>query len=298
MGTGAASGRRGAEHDVPLRAARANVQRLACRSSARGELALGDHPGGARGLDVGDPRQRPGSGQQGLPGHPVRLFLEEQWQDGLAGLPRTAVIHVGEVPHNRSRRLPRGIEAPVFDQFIDPANLALLPSEQHRTVILLLAFTGLRVSSIVTLPRDALVIGSDNHPYLRYRQRQAAARGDHPDRPRARRAASLPREEPDRDLRAGRHQLPAALPTEGEERRGARRWASHRAADGPADRQVLRAQSGDPRQSRSAGGLGAPAPVPSPPRLEHGQRGRATVGDPAGTRSRVDRDDGALRPSR
>ena len=98
----------------------------------------------------------------------VRLFLEEQWQDGLAGLPRAAVIHVGEVPHNRSRRLPRGIEAPVFDQFIDPANLALLPCEQHRTVILLLAFTGLRVSSIVTLARGALVIGSDNHPYLRY----------------------------------------------------------------------------------------------------------------------------------
>jgi site-specific recombinase XerD len=98
----------------------------------------------------------------------VRLFLEEQWQDGLAGLPRTAVIHVGEVPHSRSRRLPRGIEAPVFDQFIDPANLALLPSEQHRTVILLLAFTGLRVSSVVTLARDALLVGSDNHPYLRY----------------------------------------------------------------------------------------------------------------------------------
>lgn len=98
----------------------------------------------------------------------VRLFLEEQWQDGLAGLPRTAVIHVGEVPHNRSRRLPRGIEAPVFEQFIDPSNLALLPCEQHRTVILLLAFTGLRVSSVVTLSRDALVIGSDNHPYLHY----------------------------------------------------------------------------------------------------------------------------------
>ena len=98
----------------------------------------------------------------------VRLFLDEQWDDGLAGLPRTAVIHAGEVPHNRSRRLPRGIEALVFDQFIDPANLAVLPCEQHRTVILLLAFTGLRVSSVVTLPRDALQIGSDNHPYLRY----------------------------------------------------------------------------------------------------------------------------------
>jgi integrase len=98
----------------------------------------------------------------------VRLFLEEQWQDGLSGLPRMAVIHVGEVPHNRSRRLPRGIEAPVFEQFIDAANLARLPCEQHRTVILLLAFTGLRVSSVVTLARDALLVGSDNHPYLRY----------------------------------------------------------------------------------------------------------------------------------
>ena len=35
-------------------------------------------------------------------------------------------------------------------------------------MILLLAFTGLRVSSIVTLARDALEIGSDGHPYLRY----------------------------------------------------------------------------------------------------------------------------------
>ena len=97
----------------------------------------------------------------------VRLFLEEQWQDGLAGMPRSATIHAGEVP-SAEQRLPRGIEAPVFDQFIDPANLALLPSEQHRTIILLLAFTGLRISSIVTLARDALEIGCDGHPYLRY----------------------------------------------------------------------------------------------------------------------------------
>jgi integrase len=52
---------------------------------------------------------------------------------------------------------------------VDPANLALLASEQHRTIVLLLAFTGLRVSSVVTLRRDALQIGSDDHPYLRYR---------------------------------------------------------------------------------------------------------------------------------
>ena len=97
----------------------------------------------------------------------VRLFLEEQWEDGLARMPRSATIHAGEIP-SADCRLPRGIEAPVFDQLIDPANLALLPSEQHRTMILLLAFTGLRISSIVTLARDALEIGSDGHPYLRY----------------------------------------------------------------------------------------------------------------------------------
>jgi integrase len=97
----------------------------------------------------------------------VRLFLEEQWEDGLARMPRSATIHAGEIPSDDCR-LPRGIEAPVFDQVIDPDNLARLPSEQHRTIIRLLAFTGLRISSIVTLARDALEIGTDGHPYLRY----------------------------------------------------------------------------------------------------------------------------------
>jgi integrase len=98
----------------------------------------------------------------------LRAFLEEQSEDGLAGLPRSAVIHAAEIPRV-GYRLPRGLERHVFDQFVDPANLALLRSEQHRTVVLLLAFTGLRVSSVVTLERDALEIGSDGHPYLRYR---------------------------------------------------------------------------------------------------------------------------------
>jgi integrase len=98
----------------------------------------------------------------------VRQFLSEQADDGLAGLPRGAVIHVGEIPSVNGRP-PRGIEKPVFDQLIDPANLALLPTEKQRTIVLLLAHTGLRVSSLVTLARDALEIGSDGHPYLRYR---------------------------------------------------------------------------------------------------------------------------------
>jgi integrase len=113
----------------------------------------------AGGLAAGTKRQRVGA---------LRAFLEEQREDGLAGLPRGAVIHAAEIPRP-DYRLPKGLERHVFDQFVDPANLALLRSEQHRTVVLLLAFTGLRVSSIAALARDALEIGSDGHPYLRYR---------------------------------------------------------------------------------------------------------------------------------
>jgi integrase len=77
----------------------------------------------------------------------VRLLLEEQREDGLAGLPAGAVIHGAE--------------------WIDPVNLAVL-DERDRTIVLVLAFTGFRVSSVVTLTRDCIEVGSDGHPYLRY----------------------------------------------------------------------------------------------------------------------------------
>lgn len=97
----------------------------------------------------------------------LRQFLVEQCEDGLVGLPAGAVVHRSEMPKHRDRP-PRSLDRAVFDQFIDPANLALLGNEQQRTVILVLAHTGLRVSSVVTLARDAVEIGSDGHPYLRY----------------------------------------------------------------------------------------------------------------------------------
>jgi hypothetical protein len=56
----------------------------------------------------------------------------------------------------------------VFAQIVDPAKLALLREEHQRTIILLLAFTGFRVSSVITLPRDALTHGPDGQPYVRY----------------------------------------------------------------------------------------------------------------------------------
>ena len=97
----------------------------------------------------------------------LRAFLDEQRYDGLTGLPRSAVIHFAEMPRVAFRP-PKGLDKQLFEQLIDPQKLALLGSEQHRTLILLLAHTGLRVSSLVLLRRDALQHGSDGHPYLRF----------------------------------------------------------------------------------------------------------------------------------
>jgi len=97
----------------------------------------------------------------------LREFLEEQAEDGLAGVPRGAVIHRSELPRV-DYRLPKQLSGEIFAQWVDPARLAVLDDEQHRTVVLLLAFTGLRVSSVVTLARDAREFGPDGHPYLRY----------------------------------------------------------------------------------------------------------------------------------
>jgi integrase len=96
----------------------------------------------------------------------VRLLLEEQREDGLAGLPAGAVIHGAELPRV-DPGLPKTLPGEVFAQWIEPANLALL-DERDRTIVLVLAFCGFRVSSVVTLMRGCVELGSDGHPYLRY----------------------------------------------------------------------------------------------------------------------------------
>ena len=98
----------------------------------------------------------------------VARLLDDQRDRALRGMPATTVVRRGELPRHEEQ-LPRGLSETVFGQVIDPANLAKLRHEHHRTVILVMAFTGMRKSSIVTLSRDALQIGSDGHPYLRYR---------------------------------------------------------------------------------------------------------------------------------
>lgn len=97
----------------------------------------------------------------------LRLLIDEQREDGLEGIARGTQIHGQEVPRP-DYRLPKSLDDFVFDQVVDPKNLRRLSSTQRRTLILLIARTGMRVSSIVTLPRDAMLVGSDGHPYLRY----------------------------------------------------------------------------------------------------------------------------------
>jgi integrase len=218
---------------------------------------------------------------------------EEQWNDGLAGLPREAVIHVGEVPHSRSR-LPRGIEPAVFEQFIEPANLALLPTEQHRTVILLLAFTGLRISSVVTLPRDALQIGSDNHPYLRYLNVKLRREAVIPIGPTL--LEQLRRQEECLTEIYGSDGTGFLLPSPPAGLRGPSLGGGHHLSL----RMVRMIVKGYVHKAGIRDSQGRLAVWVHPHRFRHhlatslGQRGDPVVGDPAGARPRLDRDDRPL----
>lgn len=97
----------------------------------------------------------------------LRMLIDEQREDGLAGIARSAEIRGAEVPR-LDYRLPKSLDDFVFDQVVDPKNLRRLGTVQRQTIVLLIARTGMRVSSVVTLPRDAMLLGSDGHPYLRY----------------------------------------------------------------------------------------------------------------------------------
>jgi site-specific recombinase XerD len=97
----------------------------------------------------------------------LRSLVEEQRKDGLRGLPETALIHAAELPRVEYQ-LAKTLDEPVFQELIAPDNLPQLRQEWHRTAVLLLAFTGMRISSVVTLGRDCMTHGADGQPYLRY----------------------------------------------------------------------------------------------------------------------------------
>jgi hypothetical protein len=82
----------------------------------------------------------------------LRALLEEQAEDGLAGLPRSAAIHRAELPRV-DYRLPKQLPGEAFAQWVDPANLALLDDEQNRTVVVVARVH--RVSSLERGDADA-----------------------------------------------------------------------------------------------------------------------------------------------
>jgi integrase len=163
----------------------------------------------------------------------VRLLLSEQAEDGLDGLPRGAVIHGSELPRV-DPGLPKTIADDVFAQWIDPSNLALL-DERDRTLVLVLAFTGFRVSSVVTLMRDALESGPDGHPYVRYFNLKASREANAADPAATRRPARAPRGASDRVVPADE----VAVSLAGAPQRRARR-VSHQSQHGRQRDQTVR----------------------------------------------------------
>ena len=222
----------------------------------------------------------------------LRSLLEEQAEDGLSGMPRGAVIHRAEIPRV-DYRLPKQLGGEIFDQWVDPANLALLDDEQHRTVVLLLAFTGLRVSSVVTLARDARELGPDGQAYLRYSfnikaKREAMlaiapALSEQLERQEALLAERYPE---------GAGWLLPSPPIRPAERQGRR--LSHVPSHGQPDRQELRRGCGHQHRRRRARTGRASASVSPSRGDEHGQREDSADADSEGAGSRLDRDDRAL----
>ena len=120
----------------------------------------------------------------------VRLLLEEQREDGLAGLPAGAVIHGAELPRV-DPGLPKTLPGEVFAQWIDPANLALLGRARPHDR------AGAGVHRLPGLERghaDARLPGAGvrRPPVSALLQRQGQPRGDAADPAAARRAAPAP----------------------------------------------------------------------------------------------------------
>ena len=183
----------------------------------------------------------------------------------------------------------------MFDQFIDPENLQVLPNEQHRTVILLLALTGLRVSSLLELRRDALQIGSDDHPYLLYVNAKHKREAALPIGPVL--CEQLRRQEEYLQSIYGKKGTALMLPSPPSGKCPSGRGGEHPITEGMV-RLIVKGyvRKAEIRDSRgSSGEVGAPASVPPSPRHASGQREGPAAGDPEGARPRLGRDDSPLR---
>ena len=152
----------------------------------------------------------------------------------------------------------------------------------------LLATTGLRVSSVASLARDALRDRLRRAPLPALPQPQAAPRSGAPDR--RRRSSTSSRRQQDhlrRDLRPdGTDWLLPSPPARGAP--GMAEAASRAARSQRASRRYVRKADIRDGDGQLASWV-APAPVPPPPRHQHGQRRRLAAGHPEAARPRLDR---------
>ena len=213
----------------------------------------------------------------------VRLLLSEQAEDGLAGLPRGAVIHGAELP-----RVDPGLPKTIAGRGVRAVDRPGEPGAAGRARPD--AGAGARVHRLSRLERgDADArrarVRARRAPVSALRQRQVEPGGDAADpaaagRPaRASRARTWPT---GFRRRSGCSPRPCiAAPTRG---------AFHVSPSmvGQGDRAV-RAHGRDPHRGGRAGARCAPAPVPPSPRDEHGQREHPADRDRGGARSRLDR---------
>jgi integrase len=112
---------------------------------------------------------------QGMAGHTtntllvcLRGFLETcRRYDWMPGLPATTAIYLDELP-SRPRPLPRFVPEFVMAQIDDPANLARLPDDTTRHLLILIIETGLRANDACTLAFNPIIDDSVGWPCLRF----------------------------------------------------------------------------------------------------------------------------------
>jgi integrase len=105
----------------------------------------------------------------------VRGFLEacrrHRW---LPALPTETVIYLDEIPR-RPRPLPRFVDEFVMAQLEEPDNLARLPDETTRHLVIVIIETGLRAFDACALPFNPVIDDSVGWPCLRYFNHKMAA---------------------------------------------------------------------------------------------------------------------------
>lgn len=102
----------------------------------------------------------------------VRCFLNDVHRLGWEPrLPPAAVIFGDDQPR-RKRSNPRWIAEHLMAQMESPANLALIRSDQDRTLLRILMECGLRLGCARTLPFDCLVRDDTGAPYLAWLNRK------------------------------------------------------------------------------------------------------------------------------